>query len=149
MPDFTLLLGYTPRLWFPLRECWFCSTLWDWRAHIYWSPSISHQRHGWQKVLLSNILITVIYFYIVRLSWYRIHNFTLDIEIISSASKRIMGAAGVPLVPGYHGDNQDINFLKLEAEKIGYPILIKPTHGGGGKVCSLTIFYMQPCLHCI
>ncbi|KAJ8513046.1 hypothetical protein OPV22_003480 [Ensete ventricosum] len=50
-----------------------------------------------------------------------------------SASKRIMGAAGVPLVPGYHGDNQDINFLKLEAEKIGYPILIKPTHGGGGK----------------
>ncbi|THU74102.1 hypothetical protein C4D60_Mb04t29810 [Musa balbisiana] len=54
-----------------------------------------------------------------------------------SASKRIMGAAGVPLVPGYHGDNQDINFLKLEAEKIGYPILIKPTHGGGGKQGSL------------
>ncbi|KAK8963769.1 hypothetical protein KSP40_PGU014409 [Platanthera guangdongensis] len=50
-----------------------------------------------------------------------------------SASKRIMGAAGVPLVPGYHGDQQDINFLKSEAEKIGYPILIKPTHGGGGK----------------
>ncbi|XP_020256107.1 methylcrotonoyl-CoA carboxylase subunit alpha, mitochondrial isoform X2 [Asparagus officinalis] len=50
-----------------------------------------------------------------------------------SASKRIMGAAGVPLVPGYHGDNQDTAFLKSEAEKIGYPILIKPTHGGGGK----------------
>ncbi|XP_010938258.1 methylcrotonoyl-CoA carboxylase subunit alpha, mitochondrial isoform X2 [Elaeis guineensis] len=50
-----------------------------------------------------------------------------------SASKRIMGAAGVPLVPGYHGNEQDIDFLKLEAEKIGYPILIKPTHGGGGK----------------
>lgn len=50
-----------------------------------------------------------------------------------SASKRIMGAAGVPLVPGYHGNKQDIDFLKLEAEKIGYPILIKPTHGGGGK----------------
>ncbi|XP_020579669.1 methylcrotonoyl-CoA carboxylase subunit alpha, mitochondrial isoform X3 [Phalaenopsis equestris] len=50
-----------------------------------------------------------------------------------SASKRIMGAAGVPLVPGYHGDQQDIDFLKAEAEKIGYPILIKPTHGGGGK----------------
>ncbi|PKA64966.1 Methylcrotonoyl-CoA carboxylase subunit alpha, mitochondrial [Apostasia shenzhenica] len=50
-----------------------------------------------------------------------------------SASKRIMGAARVPLVPGYHGDQQDIDFLKLEAEKIGYPILIKPTHGGGGK----------------
>ncbi|KAH0638051.1 methylcrotonoyl-CoA carboxylase subunit alpha, mitochondrial [Solanum tuberosum] len=50
-----------------------------------------------------------------------------------SASKRIMGAAGVPLVPGYHGDEQDIDFMKLEADKIGYPILIKPTHGGGGK----------------
>ncbi|CAI0434043.1 unnamed protein product [Linum tenue] len=50
-----------------------------------------------------------------------------------SASKRIMGAAGVPLVPGYHGSNQDIEFMKLEADKIGYPVLIKPTHGGGGK----------------
>ncbi|KAK7345845.1 hypothetical protein VNO77_16457 [Canavalia gladiata] len=50
-----------------------------------------------------------------------------------SASKRIMGAAGVPLVPGYHGDEQDIEKMKLEADKIGYPILIKPTHGGGGK----------------
>ncbi|XP_014513758.1 methylcrotonoyl-CoA carboxylase subunit alpha, mitochondrial isoform X2 [Vigna radiata var. radiata] len=50
-----------------------------------------------------------------------------------SASKRIMGAAGVPLVPGYHGDDQDIERMKLEADKIGYPVLIKPTHGGGGK----------------
>ena len=46
-----------------------------------------------------------------------------------------MGAAGVPLVPGYHGNEQDIDLMKSEAEKIGYPILIKPTHGGGGKVC--------------
>ncbi|KAK3193734.1 hypothetical protein Dsin_025044 [Dipteronia sinensis] len=50
-----------------------------------------------------------------------------------SASKRIMGAAGVPLVPGYHGNEQDVDFMKSEADKIGYPILIKPTHGGGGK----------------
>lgn len=50
-----------------------------------------------------------------------------------SASKRIMGAAGVPLVPGYHGHEQDIDVMKSEADKIGYPILIKPTHGGGGK----------------
>ncbi|XP_048233679.1 methylcrotonoyl-CoA carboxylase subunit alpha, mitochondrial isoform X2 [Ricinus communis] len=50
-----------------------------------------------------------------------------------SASKRIMGAAGVPLVPGYHGIEQDIEQMKLEADKIGYPVLIKPTHGGGGK----------------
>ncbi|KAG5514491.1 hypothetical protein RHGRI_035785 [Rhododendron griersonianum] len=50
-----------------------------------------------------------------------------------SASKRIMGAAGVPLVPGYHGHEQDVDLMKSEADKIGYPILIKPTHGGGGK----------------
>nr|KAJ0204916.1 hypothetical protein LSAT_V11C500296330 [Lactuca sativa] len=50
-----------------------------------------------------------------------------------SASKRIMGAAGVPLVPGYHGHEQDIDVMKSEADKIGYPVLIKPTHGGGGK----------------
>lgn len=40
----------------------------------------------------------------------------------------------MPLVPGYHGNEQDIDKMKLEADKIGYPILIKPTHGGGGKV---------------
>uniref|UniRef100_A0A7N0TW68 Methylcrotonoyl-CoA carboxylase subunit alpha, mitochondrial n=3 Tax=Kalanchoe fedtschenkoi TaxID=63787 RepID=A0A7N0TW68_KALFE len=50
-----------------------------------------------------------------------------------SASKRIMGAAGVPLVPGYHGSEQDIELMKAEADKIGYPVIIKPTHGGGGK----------------
>ncbi|CAI9760788.1 unnamed protein product [Fraxinus pennsylvanica] len=44
-----------------------------------------------------------------------------------------MGAAGVPLVPGYHGDEQHIDFMKSEEDKIGYLILIKPTHGGGGK----------------
>lgn len=54
----------------------------------------------------------------------------------TSASKKIMGSAGVPLVPGYHGEEQDADFLKSEAEKIGYPVLIKPTHGGGGKVWS-------------
>jgi len=51
-----------------------------------------------------------------------------------------MGEAGVPLVPGYHGNDQDIDLMKSEAEKIGYPVLIKPTHGGGGKVCHLFVF---------
>ncbi|KAK9768279.1 hypothetical protein K7432_001194 [Basidiobolus ranarum] len=50
-----------------------------------------------------------------------------------SESKEIMVAAKVPVVPGYHGPNQDVNFLKQEAEKIGYPILIKAILGGGGK----------------
>ena len=50
-----------------------------------------------------------------------------------SAAKRIMGAANVPLVPGYHGDDQNPKLLAAEAEKIGYPVLIKATAGGGGK----------------
>jgi len=50
-----------------------------------------------------------------------------------SAAKRIMEAAKVPLVPGYHGDEQDAKLLAREAAKIGYPVLIKATAGGGGK----------------
>ncbi|KAJ2710587.1 hypothetical protein H4R19_003675 [Coemansia spiralis] len=50
-----------------------------------------------------------------------------------SESKRIMQAAGVPVVPGYHGDNQDAGFLKEQAGQIGYPVLIKAVLGGGGK----------------
>jgi 3-methylcrotonyl-CoA carboxylase alpha subunit len=50
-----------------------------------------------------------------------------------SAAKEIMGAAGVPLVPGYHGENQDPAFLQVEADRIGYPLLIKASAGGGGK----------------
>ena len=50
-----------------------------------------------------------------------------------SESKRLMEAAGVPLIPGYHGDNQDAEFLKQQADSIGYPVLIKASAGGGGK----------------
>jgi 3-methylcrotonyl-CoA carboxylase alpha subunit len=50
-----------------------------------------------------------------------------------SAAKRIMEGAGVPLVPGYHGENQDASFLATEAGKIGFPLLIKAAAGGGGK----------------
>lgn len=50
-----------------------------------------------------------------------------------SAAKEIMSKAGVPLVPGYHGDNQDEAFLAAEAEKVGYPLLLKAAYGGGGK----------------
>ncbi|KAI9845745.1 MAG: hypothetical protein M1837_004578 [Sclerophora amabilis] len=50
-----------------------------------------------------------------------------------SESKNIMNAAGVPCIPGYHGSNQDPYFLQAEAEKIGYPILLKAVKGGGGK----------------
>jgi 3-methylcrotonyl-CoA carboxylase alpha subunit len=50
-----------------------------------------------------------------------------------SAAKRIMADAGVPLVAGYHGDDQDPHLLAREAARIGYPVLIKATAGGGGK----------------
>jgi 3-methylcrotonyl-CoA carboxylase alpha subunit len=50
-----------------------------------------------------------------------------------AAAKRLMEKAGVPLVPGYHGDEQDPALLEKEAARIGFPVLIKPSAGGGGK----------------
>ncbi len=50
-----------------------------------------------------------------------------------SEAKKIMGKAGVPLVPGYHGEDQNPDLLAAEADKIGYPVLIKASAGGGGK----------------
>ena len=52
---------------------------------------------------------------------------------LKATSKTLMEKAGVPLTPGYHGTNQDINFLKQQADAIGYPVLIKASAGGGGK----------------
>lgn len=46
---------------------------------------------------------------------------------------RFGAAAGVPCVPGYHGKNQDPEFLYEQAKHIGFPVLIKAIHGGGGK----------------
>ena len=48
-------------------------------------------------------------------------------------AKQLMEQAGVPLLPGYHGGNQQADLLLLEAIKIGFPILIKASAGGGGK----------------
>jgi 3-methylcrotonyl-CoA carboxylase alpha subunit len=52
---------------------------------------------------------------------------------LKAESKRLMEAAGVPLVPGYHGADQDPALLQGEADRIGYPALIKASAGGGGK----------------
>ena len=50
-----------------------------------------------------------------------------------SAAKKIMEKAGVPLVPGYHGADQDPAVLKKKSDEMGYPVLLKATAGGGGK----------------
>ena len=52
---------------------------------------------------------------------------------LKAESKRLMEKAGVPLVPGYHGADQDPALLRREADRIGYPVLIKASAGGGGK----------------
>ncbi|MCU7249264.1 acetyl/propionyl/methylcrotonyl-CoA carboxylase subunit alpha [Pseudomonas koreensis] len=50
-----------------------------------------------------------------------------------SAAKALMETAGVPLVPGYHGEAQDLDTFREACERIGYPVLLKATAGGGGK----------------
>ncbi len=58
-----------------------------------------------------------------------------SIEAMGSkaAAKHLMARHHVPLVPGYDGDNQDNGFLAAEAHRMGYPLLLKPSAGGGGK----------------
>ena len=52
---------------------------------------------------------------------------------LKDQAKALMEKAGVPVVPGYHGERQDAKFLKEKAYQIGYPVLIKAVAGGGGK----------------
>ena len=52
---------------------------------------------------------------------------------LKSEAKKLMQRAGVPVVPGYHGDRQEPDMLAQEAEQIGYPVLIKAVAGGGGR----------------
>jgi 3-methylcrotonyl-CoA carboxylase alpha subunit len=52
---------------------------------------------------------------------------------LKDAAKKLMRAAGVPVTPGYEGEDQSVERLQQEAENIGYPVLIKAVAGGGGK----------------
>lgn len=52
---------------------------------------------------------------------------------LKDAAKQLMQEAGVPVVPGYHGESQESGLLQQEAQAIGYPVLIKARAGGGGK----------------
>ena len=52
---------------------------------------------------------------------------------LKDEAKKLMEEAGVPVTPGYHGEDQDPDHLQAEADRIGYPVLIKAVAGGGGK----------------
>jgi 3-methylcrotonyl-CoA carboxylase alpha subunit len=52
---------------------------------------------------------------------------------LKDRAKALVAAAGVPVVPGYHGERQDAAFLREQAAEIGYPVLVKAVAGGGGK----------------
>src|SRR5215470_3629644 len=52
---------------------------------------------------------------------------------LKNQAKKLMEQAGIPVVPGYHGERQDAKFLREKAYQIGYPVLIKPAAGGGGR----------------
>jgi 3-methylcrotonyl-CoA carboxylase alpha subunit len=58
---------------------------------------------------------------------------TIEVMGSKSRAKALMEDADVPVVPGYHGDNQDASFLADQAGKIGWPLMVKPVAGGGGK----------------
>ncbi|MDT8438732.1 MAG: biotin carboxylase N-terminal domain-containing protein [Wenzhouxiangellaceae bacterium] len=58
---------------------------------------------------------------------------TIEMMGSKARAKAIMSKAGVPLVPGYHGDDQDDPTLAEEAEKVGFPLMLKAAAGGGGK----------------
>uniref|UniRef100_A0A8C6PAU0 Methylcrotonoyl-CoA carboxylase subunit alpha, mitochondrial n=1 Tax=Nothobranchius furzeri TaxID=105023 RepID=A0A8C6PAU0_NOTFU len=55
------------------------------------------------------------------------------LEVAKNTSKHIMSAAGVPIIGGYHGEDQSNERLQAEAAQIGYPVMIKAVRGGGGK----------------
>jgi len=59
---------------------------------------------------------------------------SLIVLCVHSTSKAIMSAARVPVIEGYHGTDQSDETLEKEAQKIGYPVMIKAVRGGGGKV---------------
>jgi 3-methylcrotonyl-CoA carboxylase alpha subunit len=58
---------------------------------------------------------------------------TIHLMGSKSAAKTLMETAGVPVVPGYHGEDQDIATLAAAADRVGYPVLVKASAGGGGR----------------
>jgi len=67
------------------------------------------------------------------LIWVGPHPVSITAMGLKDAAKKLMAEAGVPVTPGYMGENQDPTFLGQQAAEIGYPVLIKAVAGGGGK----------------
>lgn len=83
-------------------------------------------------------------FYFLYLIWVVLKREMLGIQFLllpDSTSKHIMSAAGVPIIGGYHGEDQSDETLQAEAAKIGYPVMIKAVRGGGGKVSKWRITF--------
>ena len=55
-----------------------------------------------------------------------------------TSAKNTIEKINIPLIPGYFGKNQDIEFIKEKANRIGYPALLKASHGGVEKGCALS-----------
>lgn len=88
-----------------LKHYWFLWCIWD-SARNSWIETEIHLENIWQLLLC----------------------------ILFSTSKHIMSAAGVPIIGGYHGEDQSNERLQAEAARIRYPVMIKAVRGGGGKV---------------
>ncbi|NNC53520.1 MAG: acetyl/propionyl/methylcrotonyl-CoA carboxylase subunit alpha [Erythrobacter sp.] len=67
------------------------------------------------------------------LTWVGPKPSSIDAMGLKDAAKKLMREAGVPVTPGYEGEDQSVDRLKKEADAIGYPVLIKAVAGGGGK----------------
>lgn len=125
--------GCTPRIWLPVWEHRVCWTVQTRRHHLHRASIISDSWYGHQEVTFHSFIIVIFY----MLYKPRVIK-PLPFALFSiSTSKYIMSAAGVPIIEGYHGEDQSDEKLQAEAARIGYPVMIKAVRGGGGKVSGL------------
>ena len=117
----TRTAGCPSRLWISERECRFCGATRTSRHCIHWPTGVSHCQHGLQKVRPFGDGYD---FALCNRHLQRVQDDHVQyVRAFHSAHDQIVYVlyldAGVPVVPGYHGSNQDANFLAEEANKIG------------------------------
>ena len=57
----------------------------------------------------------------------------IEVMVFKSTATKLMESVGVPLVPGYHGEEQEVSYLSQKANEIGFPVLVTASAGGGGR----------------